>query len=349
MTADYEIYELGNVELQSGEVLLEAKLAYATYGTLNANRDNVILFPTHYTGTHRSNAVIIGPERSLDPNRYFIIVPNMFGNGLSSSPSNTSTQSSANFPHISLYDNVRCQHRLVTEKFGIEAIALVLGWSMGAQQAFHWAAMYPDLVQRILPWCGSAKTSVHNWVFLEGVKAALTADADWQDGRYQTPPQRGLKAFGRVYAGWAYSQAFYREALYQALGFESAEALLLWWEEDHLAWDANDLLAMLWSWQQADISNNPLYEGDFHRALRSIEAKAIVMPSATDLYFPPEDSEIEVNLIPNAELRVIPSIWGHCAGGLGRNPQDTAFIESALQELLPLLTAHRLSFPSKRK
>lgn len=98
MTADYEIYELGNVELQSGEILLAAKLAYATYGTFNVNRDNIILFSTHYTGTHRSNAVIIGAERRLDPNQYFIIVPNMFGNGLSSSPSNTSGAQSGQLP-----------------------------------------------------------------------------------------------------------------------------------------------------------------------------------------------------------------------------------------------------------
>jgi homoserine O-acetyltransferase len=185
-----------------------------------------------------------------------------------------------------------------------------------------------------LPYCGSAKTAVHNWVFLEGVKAALTADAAWQNGRYKEPPTAGLKAFGRVYAGWAYSQSFYRAGLYQQLGFETVEALLNWWENDHLQWDANDLLAMLWSWQQADISDNPLYGGDFALALRSIQAKAIVMPCATDLYFPPEDNAIEVQHMLNAELRVIQSIWGHCAAGAGYNAEDRAFIETAIAELL---------------
>jgi homoserine O-acetyltransferase len=332
MTIDYAIYELGNVELQSGEILVDAKLAYATHGELNDRKDNVIIFPTYYTGTHRSNAALIGSGRALDPDRNFIIVPNLFGNGLSSSPSNVSN--GAAFPNVTLYDNIQCQYRLITEQFGIEKIALVLGWSMGAQQAYHWAALYPDRVERILPYCGSAKTSVHNWVFLEGVKAALTADADWQNGHYTKPPAVGLKAFGRVYAGWAYSQAFYREGLYQLLGFESVEALLQWWEEDHLTWDANDLLAMLRSWQHADISDNPLYQGDFALALRSIQAKAIVMPSATDLYFPPEDSALEVAQMPNAELRIIPSIWGHCAGGPGYNRADTKLIEAAIAELL---------------
>jgi homoserine O-acetyltransferase len=332
MTRDYELYELGDVALQSGEVLSDAQLAYVTHGKLNPQKNNVVLFPTHYGGTHRSHAAWLGSGRALDLDRYFVIVPNLFGNGLSSSPSTISE--GAAFPHVTLYDNVQCQYRLVTERFGIEQIALVLGWSMAAQQAYHWGALFPDRVERILPYCGSAKTSVHNWVFLEGVKAALTADAAWQNGHYTEPPIAGLKAFGRVYAGWAYSQAFYRDGLYRNLGFESVEALLHWWEEDHLTWDANDLLAMIWTWQHADISDNPLYQGDVARALRSIQAKAIVMPSATDLYFPPEDNALEVEQMPNAELRVIPSDWGHCAGGPGYNPRDTAFIEAAIAQLL---------------
>lgn len=335
MPHDYSLYNLGNVVLQSGQTLPNAQLAYATFGTLNSRKDNAILLPTYYTGTHRSYLPMIGSGRALDPDRHFIIIPNMFGNGVSSSPSNTpEPNGGGNFPHITLYDNVTCQHRLITEQFGIETLALVAGWSMGAQQAFHWAVRYPEQVRTLLPWCGSAKTSIHNGVFLEGAKAALTADAAWQDGFYTHPPKQGLKAFGRVYAGWAYSQTFFRERLYTQLGFDSVDALLEDWERDHLSWDANDLLAMLWSWQQADISANEHYQGDFRAALGNISARAIVMPAATDLYFTPEDSAIEVKYMPHAELRVIPSVWGHCAGGPGRNPVDTAFVEEAIAQLL---------------
>lgn len=335
MASDYCIYNLGKIGLESGETLAHAQLAYATFGTLNARKNNAILLPTYYTGTHHSYRPMIGPDRAFDPDRYFIIIPNMFGNGVSSSPSNTPEPNHGGyFPKITLFDNVRCQYRLVTEQFGIETLALVAGWSMGAQQAFHWAALYPEQVRSILPWCGSAKTSIHNSVFLEGVKAALTADVTWKDGFYTHPPKRGLKAFGRVYAGWAYSQTFFREQLYTRLGFDSVEALLVDWERDHLSWDANDLLAMLWSWQHADISANERYQGNYPAALRGIKARAIVMPAATDLYFPPEDSAFEVEHMPAAELRVIPSVWGHCAGGPGRNPADMAFIAEAIAELL---------------
>ena len=333
---DYQIFDLGNLVLQSGATLRGAWLAYETYGELNAAKDNVIVFPTFYGGQHYQNEAIIRPGQALDPGKYFIIAPNMMGNGLSSSPSNTpSPYDRARFPGVSLYDNVSSQHRLVTERFGIEKVALVVGWSMGAQQTYQWGSLYPDMVERIAPICGSAKTSRHNFVFLEGVKAALTADDAWANGWYEKPPLKGLRAMGRVYAGWAVSQAFYREEVYRDIGYSSLEDYLVaFWEGRRLEADANNFLAMLWTWQNADISANHIYQHDFVRALGSIKAKAVVMPGRTDLYFPPEDNEYEVSHMPNAEFRPIESIWGHLAGGPGFNPTDAAFVDEALKELL---------------
>ena len=334
--ADYEIFELGDVVLQSGLTLRQARLAYRTYGTLSAARDNVVLLPTFYSGQHTDNEAMFAPGRALDPAKHFIIVPNMLGNGLSSSPSNTPPPfDRAAFPAVTLYDNVVCQHRLLRAKWQIDRIRLVVGFSMGAQQAFHWGAVYPDMVGAVAPICGSARTSPHNFVFLEGLKAALTADAAFADGWYDKPPVRGVRAFGRVYAGWVYSQDFYRERAYERLGLASVEDTIRFVENRYRARDANDLLAMLWTWQHADISANPIHRGDFAAALRSITARAIVMPGTTDLYFRVRDNEVEVEGMPNAELRPIPSIWGHSAGR-GVNPPDNAFIDEALKELLAL-------------
>jgi homoserine O-acetyltransferase len=335
--ADYETFDLGDVVLQSGATLRDAKLAYKTFGTLNANKDNVIVYPTWYSGQHYDNEWLVGDGMALDPAKYFIVIPNMLGNGLSSSPSNTPPPyDKARFPHVTAYDNVRLQHRLMTEKFGLTTIKLVTGWSMGGLQTFHWGALYPDMVERILPFCGSAKCSRHNFVFLEGVKAALTADDAWQSGWYDKPPTKGLRAMARVYAGWGFSQAFYREELdLKALGYSSLEDFLIaFWEGFFLPKDANNLLAMLWTWQHGDISANEIYRGDLDRALGAIKAKAIVMPGQTDLYFPPEDSEYEVGRMPAAELRPMPSIWGHFAGGPGLHPADVEFLDRALKELL---------------
>ena len=205
-------YELGDIELLSGETLLSAKLAYKTYGALNSDKNNVILLPTFYTGTHKRNEGFFGANRAINPEKHFIISINLFGNGLSTSPSNADKkQRGSKFPTITLWDNIKCQHELLTKNFDIEKIALVTGWSMAGCQSYQWAAQYPDMVEAILPFCASAKTSEHNFVFLEGVKAALCADPIWNNGDYSSPPIEGLKAFGRVYAGWAFSQYFFRE------------------------------------------------------------------------------------------------------------------------------------------
>lgn len=334
---DYEIFDLGDLVLQGGATIRDCKLAYKTFGTLNAAKDNVIVYPTWYSGQHDANEWLIGPGMALDPATQFIIIPNMIGNGLSSSPSNTpEPYNGPRFPNVTPYDNVRAQHRLVTEKFGIERIRLVTGWSMGALQTFHWGALYPDMVERIAPFCGSAKCSRHNFVFLEGVKAALTADAAFAGGWYKSKPETGLRAMARVYAGWGFSQAFYRQELdLKTLGYSSLEDFLVaFWEGFFLPKDANNLLTMLWTWQHGDISANELYHGDFQKALGAITAKAYVMPGATDLYFPVADSEIEVAHMPNAQLIPVPSVWGHFAGGPGTNPVDVAFIDGKLKELL---------------
>jgi homoserine O-acetyltransferase/O-succinyltransferase len=334
--ADYQTFDLGDFRLQGGATLRGARLAYKTYGTLAADRRNAVVYPTWYSGRHWDNEWLIGTGMALDPARYFVIVPNMLGNGLSSSPSNTPPPyDRARFPHITMYDNVAAQHKLVTELFGIERLALVTGWSMGAGQTYQWAVSHPEMVERIAPFCGSSHTSVHNQVFLEGVKAALTADAAFAGGWYDDQPVTGLRAMARVYAGWGFSQAFYWERTYERLGFSSLEDFLIgFWEGFFLdGRDANNLLTMLRTWQRADVGTTPGFDGDTVGALGSIKARALVMPGEKDLYFPPEDEAWAVERIPGAELRVIPGIWGHFAGH-GTNPEDTAFIDAALRELL---------------
>ena len=167
---DYEIFEAGNVVLQSGVVFPSLKLAYKTYGQLSAAKDNVILYPTSFSAQHYDTEWLIGPDGVLDPTSYFIIIPNLFGNGLSSSPSNSGN---APFAQLTYHDAVAVQHRLLTERLGITKLALVYGWSMGGMQAYHWAALHTDMVERAAVVCGSARCAPYNYVFLEAVKAAL--------------------------------------------------------------------------------------------------------------------------------------------------------------------------------
>ena len=154
---NYEKFKLGNIKLLSGKILSSAELAYKTYGKLNKSASNVIILPTFYTGSHIRNEGFIGKNRAINPNKYFIVSINMFGNGFSSSPSNTiKNQSGSKFPTLTLWDNIYCQHKLITEKLKIKKIALVTGWSMAGCQSYQWAAQYPNMVKAILPFCASS-------------------------------------------------------------------------------------------------------------------------------------------------------------------------------------------------
>ena len=322
MRTSEDTFECGNIALQRGGTLKSARIVYKTFGTLSAERDNAIVYPTSYSAHHTDIEWLVTPEHCLDPSRYFIVIPNMFTNGLSSSPSNTPGE----FPQVTLYDNVMQQRRLMAELFGVDRVKMVYGWSMGAQQAYHWAALFGEAVERIVVNCGSARTSPHNFVFLEGVRSAVQA---------AKTPEVGLRAMGRIYAGWALSQTFYRRELWRGLGFGSLEDFLVRsWEANFLRRDARDLMAQLWAWQNSDISANDLYRGDLAMALAGIKAKVLLMPSATDLYFQTDDNRGELPHLKQAKLAEIPSVWGHRAGNPRDIPEDAAFIDAEVYALL---------------
>jgi len=315
------IWSADHVRLQRGGTLKQARIVWKTYGTLSPKRDNVILYPTSYGAHHTDIEWLVDVRRCLDPSRYFIVIPNMLTNGLSSSPSNT-----PDFPEVTTYDNVMLQRQMLVELFGIDRLKLVYGWSMGAQQAYHWGALFGEAVERIVVNCGSAKTAPHNFVFLEGIRTTLQAAAT---------PQQGLRAMGRIYAGWALSQTFYRREMWRGLGFTSLEDFLVRsWEANFLRRDLRDLLAQLWTWQHGDISANDLYRGDLQMALAGIKAKVLLMPSATDLYFQTDDNREELPYLKYGKLVEIPSVWGHRAGNPRDNPEDAAFIDAQVEALL---------------
>lgn len=332
---DYEIFEASNFSLQCGVSLPVATLAYKTHGTLNAAKDNVIVFPSRYAGTHADQTYLIGDGMALDPARYFIVCLNMMGSGLSSSPSNTSAPfAGPDFPLITQYDNVRLQEQMLREVFGIDQIALAVGWSMGGQQAFQWASAFPDRVRAMSCLCGQGTTAPHTYAFLEGVKQGIINDPAWNGGHYTEQPWAGLSAKGRIWCSWALTQEWYRARKWAEMGYATvAEYIEGEWHRIYYHRDANDMLSLIATWQACDLGNNPIYDGDTDSAYRAITAKAILLPGRTDLYFPTADNEAEAALMPHAEVREIDSIYAHYAAG-GKDPADTAFVDAALKELL---------------
>jgi homoserine O-acetyltransferase/O-succinyltransferase len=332
--SDIKTFEARDFGLQGGATLPSAQLRYATMGTLAPARDNVVLIPSWYSGTHRESALcLVGEGRAIDPAKHFVVLTNLLSNGVSSSPSNTPAPfEAARFPRVTLHDNIRLQHALLTEHLGIERLKLVAGWSMGGCQAFQWGAQYPDMMAAIAPLCCSARTGHFNKVFLLALKRVLELDPAFEEGFYKRPPLRGLKAFAAIYAGWGFSEPFFRTEAFRQFGaIDSEDFVQRFWEPAFQHHDANDLLSLLRTWYEGDISANPTFGGDLPRALGAIKARAIVMPGEYDRYFPPVDNEAEVSHMPNAICRPIPSIWGHMTVW---NPEDRVFIDTALRELL---------------
>jgi homoserine O-acetyltransferase len=333
-STNLKVHKLENFTLKSG-VTINLELFYLTVGELNEKKDNVIIYPTRYAGTHLEQGYLIGEQLALNPKDYFIIIPNMFCNGVSSSPSNTIEPSNGpNFPLITIQDNVTAQHNLVTNFFGIENIKLVVGWSMGGQQAYQWATQYPDMVENIAAMCAHAKTSGHTHVFLEGMYAALTSDLNWNEGNYKEQPNAGKTTMAMAWAGWALGQNWFREKLYLNDGYKSPQEVLdKLWKTIYYKRDANDLLAMIRTWQEHDISNNEKFNGNIEEALSSIKANVVLMPGINDLYFPPEENKEELKSLKNGKLEIIPSNYGHYAGA-AKSKEDLDFVNNQIKILI---------------
>jgi homoserine O-acetyltransferase len=322
---------------ESGTVLPEAHVIYGTYGHLNAKHDNVVLLPSHYLADYHGYEWLIGAGKALDTTKLFLVATELFGNGRSSSPSNTpEPYHGPRFPVMTIRDNVRAVHQLLTQELKITHLHALVGFSMGAQQAFQWAVSYPQFCDRIVATCGTAKTYGHGIVRLEGQIAALTADNAFQNGDYKTQPQQGLEAFSVVWTAWLYSQEWWRKELWRdpANPKLTFEQVLNEYRKNFIPGaDANDLILQMRTWEHHDVGTTPGFNGDVAKALASVKVPILYMPSETDLYFPVADAQFEAVFIPGVVLLPIPSLWGHTAGAAS-NPADDKFLNDHIGKFL---------------
>lgn len=332
----YAFFEIENFELEFGGSLPNCRIAYSTHGQLNEAKDNMILFPHMFSGTSKSLEAYVGSGKALDPDKYFIVFPNQIGNGVSTSAINIEDDSFAmgNFPNISIGDDIRAQHALVTELFGVTEIALVLGWSMGAQQTWEWAVRYPDMVKRAAPIAGTAQASLHNGVMLDGLMLSMQNDAAFNNGNYENSSNidQGLRHLGRMFAAIGVSKEFYATEQWAKAGFASQESFMTdFWEAWFKPMDANALLSMLWKWKHADVARNT--DGDLEEALKRIKAVVHNMPFEMDMMFTNAECKNDSDMIVGCEHKPIPTLWGHF-GTFGVFPEDFSFINKQLTELL---------------
>jgi len=330
-------FVIANFHTESGVTLPKAIIVYGIYGHLDAARDNAILVPSHYMADYHGYEWLIGPGHALDPSKVFIVATELFGNGHSSSPSNTpEPYHGPRFPVTTIRDNVEAVHRLLTEELHITHLRAIIGFSMGAQQAFQWAVSYPDFADRIVATCGTAKTYPHGFVRLEGQIAALTADAAFQNGDYTTPPKKGLEAFAVVWTAWLFSQEWWRKELWRETEKPGTtfEQVLNNFRTDFIpGGDANDIILQMRTWEKHDVGTTAGFNSDVEKALRSITVPFLYMPGETDLYFPVGDARYESQFIPKVSLVPIPSLWGHPAGA-GADPADEKFLNEKIGQFL---------------
>ena len=333
----HHFFVITNFRTESGAVLPRALVGYGTYGHLNAKRDNAVLLPSHYLADHHGYEWLIGPGLALDTTKLFLVTTELFGNGHSSSPSNTPEPfHGPRFPLMTIRDNVGAVHELLTKELKITHLRALIGFSMGAQQAFQWAVSYPTFANCLVATSGTAKNYPHGMVRLEGQIAALTADAAFQNGDYTAPPKKGLEAFGTVWTAWLFSQEWWRRELWRTYSPPGTtfEQVLKGFGTDFIPGaDANDLILQMRTWEHHDVGTTSGFGGNVEKALRSIKAPLLYMPSETDLYFPVGDARYEAAFIPGVTLLPIPSLWGHTAGAAS-NPADAKFLNENISKFL---------------
>ena len=338
---DYELHGIGDFELEEGGTIPDLQLAVATYGTLNAAKDNAILIPTWFSGTHQTwELVYIGEGRALDPSLYFIVVVNQIGNGCSTSPHNCDDEvAMSRFPHVVADRDVRAQEKLLRDEFGIERLFAVVGGSMGAQQTYEWAVRFPDKVERIAPIAGTAQNTPHDFLFAQSLMDAITSDPGWNNGDYasHTDVDAGLRRHAGIWSVVGLSTEFWKTEFwrgievpdYQFTSMEDFQTNFV--EAVFTAMDPNALLSMGWKWQRGDVAKHT--GGDLAAALGRITAKTFVIPIDEDMFFPIRDHEPEQALIANSELRVVNDVLGHL-GLFGIAPTWIGQIDRHLGDLL---------------
>jgi homoserine O-acetyltransferase len=327
-------FVLKNFKTESGVVLPQAKIVYGTYGKLDAAADNAVLLPSHYMANMQGYGWLIGEGgivkgKALDPKKLFLITSELFGNGRSSSPSNTPEPfHGPRFPVMTMRDNVNAVHQMLVEQLGVKHLRAVIGFSMGAQQAFQWAVSYPDFMDRIVATSGTAKTYGHGIVRNEGEIGAIETDEAFKGGDYTVEPKKGIEEFSLMWTGWLYSQEWWRDELWRTDSPKGTtfEQVVHQYKTDFIPGaDANDLILQMRTWEKNDVGATPGFGGDEKKALASIKVPVLFMPSATDMYFPVTDAKYEAQFIPHVTLLPIPSLWGHPAGA-GACPADEKFL-----------------------
>lgn len=331
--AEHRVAELGDLKLESGEVIRGYRQSYATHGELDREKSNAVLVCISLTGNHHRLDFLIGPGKALDPAKYFIIAADPIANGLSTSPSNSELQPGMRFPRFTIRDMIESQYRLLTGQFGISRLQAVIGASMGGMQALQWAVSHPRFMRACVAMTPMAKTSPWAVLVTETARSCLMADPAWTGDGFSGEPERGWRAYtGLMSALLGRTPAALAEFLP-----DCAEAHL--WFEKILAqnrangFDAHDYLYQSWAYEAHDVGNTRGFGGDTNGALATIEAKTLVLAPPLDLFNPADNARNAAARISGAKFVEIPSVQGHQAA-TSLKVEDEVFLNRVIGDFL---------------
>ena len=265
---------LGDFKLQSGEILRDCRIGYRAFGQLNADKSNVILFPTWAGGTTEQLAGNVGAGKLADSSKYYIILVDALSNRVSSSPSNSTLQPHMQFPKITVGDMVKTEHELLTKFLHLEHVKLVMGISMGGMQTFQWTVQYPDFMDKAIPIVGSPRPAPYDLAHLQAQIDAIENDPDWHGGDYAKNPARGAEyEFGAILLSTPahFNQTHSREQVLSAIAHA---------KQSNEGSDANNKIRQAEAMMALDISS--AFGGSMEKAATVIKAKTLVIVAKED-------------------------------------------------------------------
>ncbi len=298
---ELSLADLGDFRLENGQVIKDCRLGYRTFGTLNKDRSNAILFLTWLAGTTEDLVALgfIGPSKLADTSRYFVIAVDAFGNGVSSSPSTSSKQPGRSFPEFSIRDMVKAQHRLLTRHFHLRRLYAVVGISMGGMQAFQWMISYPDVAHKAISIMGSPRPASYDLLLFNAELQAIETLGAIAEG-----DASGLKALAALQALATRTPEYYLKNLSRS----DVTRALADTEKILRKYNLTD-----WAWQLKAIIGHDIYrppvasEEDAARAMRT---KLMVIVSRNDLMVNPGPSLALAKTL-KAETLVLQGDCGH--------------------------------------
>ncbi len=334
----HQSYNEGDLKLESGEAIRDFSISYVTHGTLNEKKSNAILMVTAIGGNHHRIDFMIGPGKALDPDKYFIICTDAIGNGLTTSPSNSTAQPRMSFPKFTIRDMVESQYRLLKEKFGIDHVVAVIGPSMGGMQTLQWGVSHPDSMDALVAMVPLVKTPGWSVAVVEATRKAIMDDAAWNGGNYAAPPEKGIRLMRDIV-----NLISARTPDMYSVQFKNGMDALPWMEAQETAllkaMDANDWIYQTWAYERHDVGTTPGFNGDTAKALASIKARTLILTGTKDLLNPEFEPIEAAKSIPGVKMMTISpgTVTGHASAG-GGIPADVEFLNGETTAFLNSVT-----------